>query len=353
MADVRTLLQRAGAGLAVGAAAVLSGLGYTQVHQLFPLPPISKLGSLVLIAVAVASALVAVLGAAAVSSILLQAQRRILMSSRAEDCDFKGRREKWLIESVYLPAAAGEGAVELADLDLRAERLHRCAARMPSDDPARQRVEDEASRLDSVVVLAVRQAASKILEWRAARAFRGPYTAIAVVAAALGIIGLFASADYSKGVRDQVDIAVKCQKASLTTMPTWCKTVTATNTEEAWSEYFENHWLGTRLSRAQASARHLAHELATHPRVARVRYPGNGTIISFETTGTADDAEAVCEACQLIVHATSLGGVETSLERRARYPSEREVDTPPTLIRLSIGLEHPDDLWRDLERALA
>ena len=75
-------------------------------------------------------------------------------------------------------------------------------------------------------------------------------------------------------------------------------------------------------------------------------------MISFETTGTADDAEAVCEACRLIVHATSLGGVETSLERRARYGSEREVGTPPTLIRLSVGLEHADDLWRDLEQAL-
>jgi cystathionine gamma-synthase len=110
--------------------------------------------------------------------------------------------------------------------------------------------------------------------------------------------------------------------------------------------------LPTRLSRAQASAGHIAGELATHPRVTRVRYPGNGTIISFETVGTAADAEAVCEACQLIIHATSLGGVETSLERRARYPSEREVGTPPTLIRLSIGLEHPDDLWHDLDRAL-
>jgi cystathionine gamma-synthase len=110
--------------------------------------------------------------------------------------------------------------------------------------------------------------------------------------------------------------------------------------------------LPTRLSRAQASAHHLARELADHRRVARVRYPGTGTIISFETIGTADDTEAVCEACRLIVHATSLGGVETSLERRARYPSEREVGTPPTLIRLSVGLEHPDDLWRDLDRAL-
>ena len=110
--------------------------------------------------------------------------------------------------------------------------------------------------------------------------------------------------------------------------------------------------LPARLARAQASARELASRLSAHPRVARVRYPGTGTMVSFETTGTADDAEAVCEACRLIVHATSLGGVETSLERRSRYASEREVGTPPTLIRLSVGLEHVDDLWRDLDRAL-
>ena len=76
-------------------------------------------------------------------------------------------------------------------------------------------------------------------------------------------------------------------------------------------------------------------------------------MVSFETVGTADDAEAVCEACRLIVHATSLGGVETSLERRARYASEREVGTPATLIRLSVGLEHVDDLWRVLSNTLS
>jgi cystathionine gamma-synthase len=110
--------------------------------------------------------------------------------------------------------------------------------------------------------------------------------------------------------------------------------------------------LPARLGRAQDSARELVRRLSDHAGVARVRYPGSGTMVSFETAGTAADAEAVCEACRLIVHATSLGGVETSLERRARYASEREVDTPPTLIRLSVGLEHVDDLWRDLERAL-
>jgi cystathionine gamma-synthase len=56
---------------------------------------------------------------------------------------------------------------------------------------------------------------------------------------------------------------------------------------------------------------------------------------------------------RLVVHATSLGAVETTMERRSRYPSERAVGTPDTLIRLSVGLEHVDDLWRDLDQALA
>jgi cystathionine gamma-synthase len=110
--------------------------------------------------------------------------------------------------------------------------------------------------------------------------------------------------------------------------------------------------LPTRYARAQATARVLAARLEAHPRVRRTRYPGTGTMISFETTGSAEDAEAVCEATRLIVHATSLGAVETSMERRARYESERSAGTPDTLIRLSVGLEHVEDLWRDLERAL-
>ncbi len=111
--------------------------------------------------------------------------------------------------------------------------------------------------------------------------------------------------------------------------------------------------LPIRYERAQSTARDLVERLRAHPGVARVRYPGMGSMISFETKGTADDAEAVCEAVRLVVHATSLGAVETTMERRSRYPSERAVGTPDTLIRLSVGLEHVEDLWRDLDQALA
>jgi cystathionine gamma-synthase len=65
----------------------------------------------------------------------------------------------------------------------------------------------------------------------------------------------------------------------------------------------------------------------------------------------AEAAEAVCANVERIANATSLGGVETLIERRGRYPGERE-HVPENLIRLSVGCEHVDDLWDDLERAL-
>jgi cystathionine gamma-synthase len=126
--------------------------------------------------------------------------------------------------------------------------------------------------------------------------------------------------------------------------------------------------LAVRLDRAEQNATELAKRLVAHPRVRRVHYPGlpehpghaisqaqssgPGAVLSFEIDGTGDDAEAVCQQTRLIVHATSLGGVETLIERRARYPSEVAAGTPATLLRISLGIEDIDDLWRDLERAL-
>ena len=65
-----------------------------------------------------------------------------------------------------------------------------------------------------------------------------------------------------------------------------------------------------------------------------------------------DNFERVAAAAQLWVHATSLGGVESQIERRRRQPGEPEA-VPENLLRLSVGIEDVDDLWRDLDRALA
>jgi cystathionine gamma-synthase len=107
--------------------------------------------------------------------------------------------------------------------------------------------------------------------------------------------------------------------------------------------------LALRLRHAQASAEQLASRLAEHPAVGRVRYPGFGTIVSFELAdGVA--AERACRATRIIRHATSLGGVETSMERRSAHPGQEHI--PPGLIRLSTGCEDVEDLWRDLHAAL-
>ena len=123
--------------------------------------------------------------------------------------------------------------------------------------------------------------------------------------------------------------------------------------------------LPVRLTRAQATAGTLAERLAGHPAVTRVRYPGLpsdpghalasrqmdgfGAMLSFEMA-TGEAAEQACAATQIIVHATSLGGIETTMERRRRHPGEEH--TPEGLIRVSVGCEHLEDLWADLEQAL-
>jgi cystathionine gamma-synthase len=108
--------------------------------------------------------------------------------------------------------------------------------------------------------------------------------------------------------------------------------------------------LHVRVERATANAGELARRLGEHPRVTRVRYPGFGAVVAFEVGGDADAAERACAATRLIVHSTSLGGVETTMERRRRHPGEQVV--PDDLIRVSVGIEHVDDLWSDLAAAL-
>lgn len=136
---------------------------------------------------------------------------------------------------------------------------------------------------------------------------------------------------------------------------------------EAWLALRGLRTLALRLDRAQSNAAFLAERLLDHPRISRVRYPGLpddpgharaaaqmsgfGAILAIELGGDAAGAQQVCESTNLWVHATSLGGVESMLERRRRWPIE--VPTiPDDLIRLSVGIEHPADLWADLAQAL-
>jgi cystathionine gamma-synthase len=124
--------------------------------------------------------------------------------------------------------------------------------------------------------------------------------------------------------------------------------------------------LALRLQRAQQTAMFLAERLEREPLVTRVRFPGLsshpthavakrvlkgfGTIISFDVVGGAQLADAVCRRVRLIHHATSLGAVESTMERRAAIPGQQHL--PPSLLRLSVGIEDADDLWDDLDSAL-
>jgi cystathionine gamma-synthase len=118
--------------------------------------------------------------------------------------------------------------------------------------------------------------------------------------------------------------------------------------------------LALRVTRQSATALELARRLNQHPAVHRVRYPGLsdpvaeryveafGPLLSFDVAGGAE-AAGVEKALTLIENATSLGGVGSTLEARARWEPDR---VPPGLLRLSVGLEDVEDLWADLAQAL-
>jgi cystathionine gamma-synthase len=124
--------------------------------------------------------------------------------------------------------------------------------------------------------------------------------------------------------------------------------------------------LALRLERAQRNAMTLAERLARHSSVTLTRYPGLashpthqaarrqlkgfGAIISFDVRGGTRAADGVCTGLQLIQHATSLGAVESTIERRAAIPGQEHL--PAALLRLSVGIEAVEDLWTDLDRAL-
>jgi cystathionine gamma-synthase len=122
-------------------------------------------------------------------------------------------------------------------------------------------------------------------------------------------------------------------------------------TFEAWLALRGLRTLHVRLERAQANAQELVRRLEEHPAVAEVRYPGFGAIISLVLAGGAIAADLLTHKTTLWVHATSLGGVESTFERRRRWKSE-PATIPEGLVRMSVGIEDVDDLWDDLAAAL-
>jgi cystathionine gamma-lyase len=134
--------------------------------------------------------------------------------------------------------------------------------------------------------------------------------------------------------------------------------------------------LELRVREQSRSALFLAHQLSQHPSVSRVLYPGleshpghelatrqmdgaYGAMLSFELSGSYQDTQQVAQSTRLFQLAVSLGAVESLIEQPASM-SHASYDAADRqrhgivdgLIRLSVGLEHPDDLWEDLRQAI-
>jgi cystathionine gamma-synthase len=149
---------------------------------------------------------------------------------------------------------------------------------------------------------------------------------------------------------------------------------------EAWLALRGLRTLALRVERSQASAAILAERLSRHPRVGSIRFPGLptdpgherakaqmkgfGSIVCIEIAPVpgpdagpgsglsgADAADRIIHALRLWLPATSLGGVESLIERRRRHTAE-PLSVPENLIRMSVGIENVEDLWADLEQAL-
>ena len=133
--------------------------------------------------------------------------------------------------------------------------------------------------------------------------------------------------------------------------------------------------LSVRWERQCTSAGYLAGKLENHPRVERVHYPGLpshphhvlarkqmqsfGALLAFEVAGGLEGARSTFDALQLIARAPSLGGVDSMVlhpptaSHRSMSPAEREeIGISDGMLRLSVGIEDPEDLWADLDQAL-
>ncbi len=137
---------------------------------------------------------------------------------------------------------------------------------------------------------------------------------------------------------------------------------------EAWLLLRGLRTLFVRVEKASRTAALLAQRLFAHPAVERVLYPGLpshpnhavaarqmhdgfGAMLSFLVRGDAAAAIAVARRARVFLRATSLGGVESLIEHRATVEGPHSL-APLNLLRLSVGVESPDDLWDDLRQAL-
>ena len=137
---------------------------------------------------------------------------------------------------------------------------------------------------------------------------------------------------------------------------------------EAWLLLRGMRTLFLRFERASENALKIAQHLENHPALEKVLYPGLeshpghdiakrqmlngfGGMMSLLVKGGAEQAKKIASSTRLFVPATSLGGVESLIEHRASVEGPYS-EVPENLLRLSVGIEHVDDLIADLDRSL-
>jgi len=264
MQAIRDLLKRVATALGAAGAALMGGLGYTQVHKIFPLPADSSGWLPVLAAAGSASALV---GAAWLAARFFGAQRRIVMSSEQEEakplfgwCPPKGLSqwfwakrkgfgnvERKLRNHVFDQYAQEQEARTLRSVELRAQRLQRMAqrARRAEHGDAAKRLQDEADRLNGVARLALVEAAAEVLERRSHQAFKGVLTAVPLLLTIGGIILVFGLADWSQGNRDLIELRKNCAEAQKAGAVNACEPVVAKEKRALYPPPTTTPWLNS------------------------------------------------------------------------------------------------------------
>lgn len=273
--EIRSHLRRTGAALGAAATAVLGGLGYAQLHQLFPLP--ADLGSLsvrgvdvsgrvLLLLGAVAAALAAAGGAAWVAARFFKAQRRILLSSdgASRGLDTPERR---LVENIFGDYAEAAEAESLRALELRGNRLSRIARRLPTTDPRGAGYKEEAACIVEVVETAIVESAAEILERRAENVFSGRWTGVPLALTIAGIVGLFGAADFSKGHRDLVDLRAKCAEATKNGASDACDPVRSSEQRDAIARALAAKSKAARAAAIKEAKKQAPHAVALYQKV--------------------------------------------------------------------------------------
>lgn len=227
MQAIRDHLRAVGSGIGVGLGALLTGLGYTQIHKLFPLP--AGHGYFAVLAFACSAA--ALIGAAILVGRFYAAQRRVPVSTDRD----RPPPQAWLVklllmvvasnrspdgltsdecarrDRVYDQSARDEGAHTLKALELRAYRMARIGRKVGDERGAG--LVKESERLLDAVDEALGQGAAAVLERRAEQAFSGWFTRIPALLTIAGIIGIFGLADWSQGQRELVAVGKQCGEA--------------------------------------------------------------------------------------------------------------------------------------------